>query len=167
MFHFWSPWNFWCFQGDQKGKFGSNRLKFQSTLSSWIQFQAVKNFVFHKFGHQQENDLAKIFIRCLNHWKLETPTARKQRISDDELQKYKANYTRYVKQKPLERQQHLFLSGWCPNFALNPVSASPTKYSSTLKQFVGKLSTNCLSVFDHFMRLGLKGFILSEFKRIN
>ena len=41
------------------------------------------------------HDLAKIFIRCLNHWKLETPTARKQRVTDDELQKYKANYTRF------------------------------------------------------------------------
>ena len=26
-----------------------------------------------------------------------------------------------------------------------------------LKQFVGNLSTNCLSVFDHFVRLALKG----------
>ena len=41
------------------------------------------------------HDLAKIFIRCLNHWKLETPTARKQRVTDDELQKYKANYARF------------------------------------------------------------------------
>ena len=31
----------------------------------------------------------------------------------------------------------------------NPLSANPTKWSNTLKQFVGKLSTNCLSVFDH------------------
>ena len=29
--------------------------------------------------------------------------------------------------------------------SLNPLSANPTKWSNTLKQFVNKLSTNCLS----------------------
>ena len=38
----------------------------------------------------------------------------------------------------------------------NPLSANPTKWSNTLKQFVGKLRTNCLSVFDHFVKLALK-----------
>ena len=32
-----------------------------------------------------------------------------------------------------------------------------SKWSNTLKQFVGNLPTNCLSVFDHFMILALKG----------
>ena len=32
-----------------------------------------------------------------------------------------------------------------------------TKWSNTLKQFVGNLPTNCLSVFDHFVGLALKG----------
>ena len=40
---------------------------------------------------------------------------------------------------------------------LNPLSANPTKWSNTLKQFAGKLPTNCLSVFDHFVDLALKG----------
>ena len=39
----------------------------------------------------------------------------------------------------------------------NPLSANPTKWSNTLKQFVGKLPTNGLSVFDHFVGLALKG----------
>ena len=39
----------------------------------------------------------------------------------------------------------------------NPLSANITKWSTTLKQFVGKLPTNCLSVFDHFVKLALKG----------
>ena len=39
---------------------------------------------------------------------------------------------------------------------ISPLSANPTKWSNTLKQFVGKLSTNCLSVFDHFVELALK-----------
>ena len=40
---------------------------------------------------------------------------------------------------------------------INPLSANPTKWSNTLKQFVGKLPTNCLSVFGHFVKLALKG----------
>ena len=40
--------------------------------------------------------------------------------------------------------------------SLNPSSASPTKWSSTPKQFVGNLPTNCLSVFDRFVKLELK-----------
>ena len=44
---------------------------------------------------------------------------------------------------------------------LNPLSTNPTKWSNTLKQFVGKLPTNCLSVFDHFVGLALKGLIIA------
>ena len=35
--------------------------------------------------------------------------------------------------------------------------ANITKWSHTLKQFVGNLPTNCLSVFDHFVITALKG----------
>ena len=38
---------------------------------------------------------------------------------------------------------------------LNPLSANTAKWSNTLKQYVGNLSTNRLSVFDHFMWLVL------------
>ena len=34
---------------------------------------------------------------------------------------------------------------------INPLRANLTKWSNTLKQFVGNLPTNCLSVFDHFL----------------
>ena len=44
---------------------------------------------------------------------------------------------------------------------VNPLSGNPTKWSNTLKQFVGKLPTNFLSVFDHYVELVLKGLILS------
>ena len=43
---------------------------------------------------------------------------------------------------------------------INPLSANPTKWSNTLKQFVGNLPTNCLSVFDHFVILAVKGLSL-------
>ena len=39
---------------------------------------------------------------------------------------------------------------------LKALSANPIKWSNTLKQFVGKFPTNCLSVFDHFVGLALK-----------
>ena len=40
---------------------------------------------------------------------------------------------------------------------INPLISNFTKCSNTLKQFLGKLPTNCLSVFDHFVGLALKG----------
>ena len=42
---------------------------------------------------------------------------------------------------------------------LNSLFANPEKWSNTLKQIVGNLPTICLSVFDHFMNLVLKGLI--------
>ena len=39
---------------------------------------------------------------------------------------------------------------------LNPFGTNFTKWSNTLKQFVGNLQTNCLTVFDHFVGLALK-----------
>ena len=40
---------------------------------------------------------------------------------------------------------------------INPLSANLTKRSNTLKQVVGNLLTNCLSVLDHFVKLALEG----------
>ena len=45
---------------------------------------------------------------------------------------------------------------------IKPLSANPTKWSNTLKQFVGKLPMNCLTVFDHFVELALKGLNFSK-----
>ena len=42
---------------------------------------------------------------------------------------------------------------------LIPLSANPTKWSNTLKRFVGNLPTNYLNVFDHFVGFALKGLI--------
>ena len=46
-------------------------------------------------------------------------------------------------------------------FTLNPLTTNPTKWSNRLKQFVGKLPMNCLSLFDHFVKLALKGLSFS------
>ena len=53
---------------------------------------------------------------------------------------------------------------------INPLSANPTKWSNTFKQFLDKLPTNCLSVFDDFVKMALKalkksGLIFSGTKR--
>ena len=48
----------------------------------------------------------------------------------------------------------------------NPLSASSTKWLNTLKQFTENLPTNCLSVFDHFVELVLKGLNSREYYRI-
>ena len=48
-------------------------------------------------------------------------------------------------------------------FIPKPLSADITKWSNTLKQFVGKLPKNCLSVFPHFVGLALKGLKYSRF----
>ena len=45
-------------------------------------------------------------------------------------------------------------------YILKPLNTNPKKWSNTLKQFVGNLPTNCLSVFDHFVKLALKGLTL-------
>ncbi|KAK2570133.1 Histone acetyltransferase KAT2A [Acropora cervicornis] len=64
--------------------------------------KAVLNFVLYKFGHlpQREwqimHDLAKMFLHCVNHWKLETPTAKKQHSQGEDLAAYKMNYTRWL-----------------------------------------------------------------------
>ena len=39
----------------------------------------------------------------------------------------------------------------------DPLSARPRKWSNTLKQFVGKLKTNCFEIFHNFVGLVLKG----------
>ena len=44
----------------------------------------------------------------------------------------------------------------------NHLSANPTKRSNTLKQFVGNFPRNCLSVFDNFVGLALKGLMQSS-----
>eukprot|EP00058_Branchiostoma_floridae_P028271 XP_002613762.1 hypothetical protein BRAFLDRAFT_84518 [Branchiostoma floridae] len=81
---------------------GYNRTKKLEKLGVYSACKGVINFVLYKFGHlpqkewQTMYDLAKMFLHCLNHWKLETPTARKQRAQTDDVSQYKVNYTRWL-----------------------------------------------------------------------
>ncbi|XP_069959700.1 histone acetyltransferase KAT2A isoform X1 [Cherax quadricarinatus] len=62
-------------------------------------FKGVTNFVLHKFNHLQQkmmSDLAKMFLHCLNHWRLETPSARRAHTTVEESSAYKVNYTRWL-----------------------------------------------------------------------
>ena len=54
-------------------------------------------------------------------------------------------------------EKKLFRVSAVSDSVLNPLSANPTKWSNTLKQFVNNFPTNCMSVFDHFVKLVLKG----------
>ena len=47
----------------------------------------------------------------------------------------------------------LFINTFALIFDFSPLSSNPTNWSNTLKQ----LLMNCLSVFDHFVGLALKG----------
>jgi len=64
--------------------------------------KGVTNFVLYKFNHlppkewQMMYDLAKMFLHCLNHWKLETPMARRTQMTPEDISAYKVNYTRWL-----------------------------------------------------------------------
>jgi hypothetical protein len=57
--------------------------------------------VTYKFGQLPQNewqrmyDLAKMFLYCFNHWKLETPSVHARSSHTDDLKTYKENYTRF------------------------------------------------------------------------
>lgn len=48
-------------------------------------------------------------------------------------------------------------TGKLVNWVWDPLSGNLTKYSNILKQLVHNSSTNCLSTFDRFVGLALKG----------
>uniref|UniRef100_A0A672FD66 histone acetyltransferase n=1 Tax=Salarias fasciatus TaxID=181472 RepID=A0A672FD66_SALFA len=65
-------------------------------------FKGVNNFVQYKFSHlpskerQTIMELAKMFLNQINYWQLETPSQRRQRVPNDDVAGYKANYTRWL-----------------------------------------------------------------------
>ena len=54
-------------------------------------------------------------------------------------------------------QNLISMAAWYNKKVLNPLSTCPTKWSNTLKQFVGELQVNYLSLFNHFVKLAVKG----------
>ena len=48
----------------------------------------------------------------------------------------------------------------------NPSSSNPTNWSNILKQFVGNLPTNCLSVLDHLWSWRLNGQLIVPISQI-
>ncbi|KAJ8301572.1 hypothetical protein KUTeg_020559 [Tegillarca granosa] len=100
--------------------------------------KGVTNFVVYKFGHlaqrewQTMYDLAKMFLHCLNHWKLETPTSRTQHAGTEDMAVYKVNYTRFLSM--LEEEVYGTNSPiWDPDFSQNAanIATSPPQASPT------------------------------------
>ncbi|GCB71878.1 hypothetical protein scyTo_0001729 [Scyliorhinus torazame] len=64
--------------------------------------QGIFNFVQYKFSHipakekQTMYELSKMFLLCLNYWKLETPSQFRQRSQNEDVDAYKVNYTRFL-----------------------------------------------------------------------
>ena len=71
-----------------------------------------------------------------------------------------------IRTKDYFRFQQLSQNQVLPLFTMkfNPLRAKFIKWSNTLKQIVGKLPTICLSVFDHFSGLALKGLIKNQLR---
>uniref|UniRef100_A0A671QVV3 histone acetyltransferase n=1 Tax=Sinocyclocheilus anshuiensis TaxID=1608454 RepID=A0A671QVV3_9TELE len=65
-------------------------------------FKGVLNFVQYKFSHlapkerQTMYELSKMFLLCLNYWKLETPSQFRQRAQKEDAAAYKVDYTRWL-----------------------------------------------------------------------
>uniref|UniRef100_A0AAY5EXC0 Histone acetyltransferase n=1 Tax=Electrophorus electricus TaxID=8005 RepID=A0AAY5EXC0_ELEEL len=65
-------------------------------------FKGVLNFVQYKFSHlapkerQTMYELSKMFLLCLNYWKLETPSQFRQRAQKEDGSAYKVDYTRWL-----------------------------------------------------------------------
>ena len=73
--------------------------------------------------------------------------------TDVERPNTKIQASRLINEFPLERD--LKVTAFFHEINNNPLSANFTKWSDTLKHFVGNLLRN-LSVFDHFVGLALK-----------
>ena len=85
-----------------------------------------------------------------------TPTRSKSVLDIHQKKLEKGRDWKYKKENAPILQRWKTYQKW-KRVLINPLSASFTKWSNILNQFVGKLPTNCLSVFDHFVGLALKG----------
>lgn len=85
--------------GKKNNNFG---LLYIKPLHSCLPPKGVLNFVQYKFSHlapkerQTMFELSKMFLLCLNYWKLETPTQYRQRTQKEDGTAYKVDYTRCV-----------------------------------------------------------------------
>ena len=69
---------------------------------------------------------------------------------------------RYILKMETAILREIFRQNFEVKNVFNPFSANFTKWLNKLKQFVGNLPKNWLSVFDHFVGLALKRLNLRE-----
>ena len=105
--------------------------------SDWAFCEKIDGAVFISYSHEQLH--RRYFPGSLIRFRL--PNV-KDHCSENKRRIIKTNQ-KYSK--------ILVLLSWSTN--VNPLSDNLRKWSNTLKKFVGKLSTNCLSVFEHFAGL--------------
>ena len=106
----------------------------------------------------------EIFLIVFNSWKPLTTAAKSSILQKRPLWEISwkvllLNSKRLLNMNILRQVQwqHISIFQALRIKRINPLSANPTKGPNTLKQFVGRLTTNSLSVFDHFVKFGLKG----------
>ena len=125
------------------GKKTSFRLLFVSSKSfAWWD----KSKKCRKWGRETSSRSSFVFRK-----KLDQSKANGQMVFQEKCFSCWIIFTDQIKYLPIIRIAIVC----CPKY-LNPLSANPTIWSKTLKQFVGKLPTNW-SIFDHFVGLVLKG----------
>ena len=120
------------------------------TEASLFQFLSllIPNLVFTRLSIRRIKTWQRIEASVLTHFMLYCP-------SRDIFPKFFQNLFIIMTIKCTIHSISSFLSLLIFLF-FNPLSANPTKSSDTLKQFVGNLPRNRLSVFGHFMVLALK-----------
>lgn len=74
-------------------KYSKLPAKVYKSFQTFIEFVTLKD---HQCLQecQKMYDLAKMFLHCLNHWKLENPTTWRQHYPQGDWGLYRMNYTR-------------------------------------------------------------------------
>ena len=112
-------------------------------------------------------DLAKMFLYCFNHWKLETPSVHSRSSLSDNQQFYKENYSRYA----IVIHKGIYCLVFNPNtcsmvikwraegVVLRPVHTCTLKLVSCVSGVVSRIHTNTSFIRKGSMLSRLKGWL--------
>ena len=153
---FWGDTLAICYTYLRKGKSSPNHehLYTENILRSLtLHFKSNENSLKLKHLLAKALPVLRYLGYCVNSWELEL-----------EIQSYGNGYIQKVSQNLQSHILHLmrchlsicrsWLIWFWDIWSINPLNANSRKWSNTLNQFVGKLPTNSLSMFDHFEGIG-------------